>query len=132
MNTFHTVLAASLMVAGFGCVGQAIADGANGSTYVLQQFDGASMFMGLNDQGQLFQAVYDSTTNFKQAMLDKFIPTDPCRTAAVNYNGYVQVNDTVGFNNTLTSMVYSSCKAKVLVDQTSTIKSFQPVPSFDY
>jgi hypothetical protein len=128
MSVLRKVLAASLMVAGFSCMGQATADGANGSTYILQSFDGTSDLMGLNDQGHYFQGFYDSTTNFKQAALDKFIPTDPCRTLSENYNSYIAVNDTVGFNSTLSGMANFSCKAKVLVDKFGIIKSFQPAP----
>ena len=36
MNVLRKALAASQMVADFSCMGQATADGANGSTYVLQ------------------------------------------------------------------------------------------------
>jgi hypothetical protein len=84
--------------------------------------------MGLNDQGCYFEAVYGTTTAFKQAVLDRFAPTDPCRTLADHCNTYVSVNDTVGFNNTLAGMVTFSCKAKVLVDKLDVIKTFQPAP----
>jgi hypothetical protein len=43
----------------------------NGSTYVLQSFDGTSDLMGLNDQGRYFQGFYYMSTSFKQAVLDK-------------------------------------------------------------
>jgi len=87
--------------------------------------------MGLNDQGRSFQAVYGSTTRFREAALEKFTPTDPYRAWAEAYNNYVQVNDTVGFNTTLTSMVTDSCKARVHVDKRNPIwliRSFEPVP----
>jgi len=131
MKTVHKWLAIGLLLAALGWTGQAFAGGANGSTYVLTAFDGEFSLIGLNDQNRSFQAVYGSTTDFKQAVLDKFIPTDPCRTLAEDYNGYVQLNDTVGFTATLTGMAGSSCKARVILDRTSPvwkIRSFQPEP----
>jgi hypothetical protein len=103
--------------------------GADGSTYVLQTFDGTSLITGLNDQGRGIDGSYGSTTDFVIAKLDKCIPTDPCRIAAENYNGYVAVNDTVGFNAALSDMVTNSCKAKILIDTDGvSIKTFKPVP----
>jgi hypothetical protein len=102
--------------------------GANGTTYVLTNFDGAAQFMGLNNQGKQFTASYGATTSFKLAALDKYQPGDPCRIAASSYNASVAVNDTVGFNATLGDMAANSCMAKVLLDKANVIKTFQPAP----
>ncbi len=101
--------------------------GANGTTYVLTSFDGTSQFVGFDNQGKSFTATYGSTTSFKQAVLSKYQPVEPCRDAAASYNTAIGVNDTVGFNSALGSMAANSCLAKVLIDSTGTIKSFQPV-----
>jgi len=131
MKTLRTWLMVGLMIAVAGLEGQALADGADGSTYVLTSFDGDfNLIGGLNDQGRSFQAVYGSTTRFREAALEKFAPTDPCRTWAEGYNTPIQ-NDTVGFNAILAGMVTDSCKARVLVDKKNPIwliRSFEPVP----
>jgi hypothetical protein len=107
--------------------GEARAD-ANGATYVLLSVDSTNYVIGLNDQGRYLQGLYGPATRFRLAALDKYIPTDPCRQWAVNYNTYYGTNDTTGFFNTLVGMASNSCKVKALVDQASSIKSFQPVP----
>jgi hypothetical protein len=131
MKTLSKWFMVGLVLTSLGWAGLTIADGADGSTYVLTSFDGDFALVGLNDQGRSFQAVYGSTTAFKDAVLDKFAPTDPCRTFAEDYNAYISVNDTVGFNATLANMVAASCKARVIVDRTNPvwlIRSFKPVP----
>lgn len=131
MKMLRTLLMVGVVIAGVGWEGRAMADGANGSTYALTAFDGDFTLMGLNEQGRSFQAVYGSTTLFREAALEKFAPVDPCRTWAEAYNTYVQVNDTVGFNATLANMVTDSCLAKVHVDKKNPIwrvRSFEPVP----
>jgi hypothetical protein len=120
-------LVSSLVVA----AGPAAAGEANGSTYLFMSFDGTSL-MGLNNQGKTFNAIYGSTTSFKSAVLDKYIPTDPCRAAAASYDNYVGTDDTVGFDYSLSLLANGAptdpCHVKVLIDSSNTIKSFQPVP----
>jgi hypothetical protein len=102
--------------------------GANGTTYVITDFNSASELVGLNNQGKTFTATYASSTSFKLAVLDRYTPTDPCRAAASDYNGYIAVNDTAGFNTSFTAFAANSCKAKVLLDRNNIIKTFQPAP----
>jgi len=121
-----------LVVTTLAWAGQAAAGSADGSTYVLTAFDGDFSLVGLNDQGRSFQAVYGSTTRFKQAVLDKYSGVyPPCRDAASDYNNYFAINDTAGFGTAITDMVTNNCKAKVTLDKRNPvwrIKSFQPVP----
>ncbi len=84
--------------------------------------------MGLNDQGRYLQGTYGPATRFRLAALDRYEPVEPCRTLAAAYNTCYGFNDTIGFNITLSGMASNSCKVKALVDQSSGIKSFQPVP----
>jgi hypothetical protein len=136
LRTLRSLALAGALVSSFVvAAGPAAAGEANGSTYAFISFDGTDL-MGLNNQGRTFSATYGSTTNFKLAVLDKYAPTDPCREAAVGYNSYLAVNDTVGFDGSLTSLANPSvngiptdpCHVKVLIDSSNTIKSFQPVP----
>ena len=116
-----------------GVTSQALS-GANGKTFYLTSFDNVSQFIGLNDQGKTFTGSYGGQTKFKLAAIDKYIPTDPCREPAIAYNTYIAINDTLGFNASLTSMVPPSigptaiCKARVHVDKFNAIISFQPMP----
>jgi hypothetical protein len=104
---------------------------ANGSTYLFTSFDGTNL-MGLNNQGRTFTAIYGSTTNFRAAVLHRYIPTDPCRVAAASYNDYVGTDDTVGFDPSLSGLANGTptdlCHVKVLMDSAGIIKSLQPVP----
>lgn len=107
-------------------------NGADGSTYYLDGFDGTTAsFTVSNDQGRTFSATYASTTSFKLASLDRYAPVDPCREAAVLYNDYIATNDTVGFDDILSDFIIPTdpCKARIILDRDGiTIKSFQPVP----
>jgi hypothetical protein len=135
-RTLRSLALGGALVSFVVAAGPAAAGDANGSTYLFTSFDGTNL-MGLNNQGKTFTAIYGSTTSFKAAVLDKYIPTDPCRAAAASYNDYVAVNDTVGFDASLTGLANpldatgtptDPCHVKVLIDSSNTIKSFQPVP----
>lgn len=117
-----------------GSTAEALSVGAHGKTFYLTSFDNVNQLIGLNDQGKGFTGIYGSRTRFRAAPLDKFAPTDPCREPAAKYNGYIAVNDTVGFNAALTAMVpptigpVAVCKARVHVDKLNVITSFEPIP----
>lgn len=62
--------------------------------------------------------------------MDRYASINPCRTVAESDDNYVAVNDTVGFNQSLTDRVTYDTP-RVLVDKTNlieVIKTFQPVP----
>lgn len=123
--------------------GAGAGNGADGSTYVLTSFDGTSL-LGLNDQGRTFDAQTSTETNFRQAQLDRYIPTDPvraaCREAAADYNQ--ALTDVTGdggdgaLQGALSSLASTRCKARVVLypidpllpPNPIRIRLFQPVP----
>src|SRR5689334_19367840 len=95
-------------------------DGADGSTFFLTSYDGTTL-TALNDQNHSFIAQFGSTTTFKAAALDKYIPTDPykaaCGQAAANYNGALLVATSdggAGVRSAIASLASLRCKAKVV------------------
>lgn len=120
--------------------------GADGSSFVLISYDGTTL-TALNDQNHSFIATFGSTTTFKAAALDKYVPTDPykaaCGAAAANYNGALIVATSdggVALSSAISSLASLGCKAKVTFDTQNPynpgdpyvppnpIKQFQPVP----
>lgn len=110
----------------------AASNGADGSSYYLDRWFAASGsgggFAVHNDQGRSFSATYGSGTSFKLAALDRYSPVDPCRDAAKVYNDQLQagVDDTVGFS--AFTIPVDPCRARILLDSSGSIKSFQPLP----
>jgi hypothetical protein len=121
-------------------------NGADGSSFVLTSFDGTTL-TALNDEGHSFIAQFGSTTAFKPAALDKYVPSDPyraaCGVAAANYNGALIVATSdggVALSSAISSLAALRCKAKVVFQPSdpynpgdpyvppNPIKGFQPVP----
>jgi hypothetical protein len=119
--------------------------GADGSTFVLTSYDGTTL-TALNDQNHSFVAQFGSTTTFKPAALDKYVPSDPykaaCGVAAANYNGALIVATSdggVALSSAISSLAALRCKAKVVFQvgdpyhpgdpylPPNPIKGFQPV-----
>jgi hypothetical protein len=135
------VVASAALLGGVASAGT----GADGSTFVLTSYDGTTL-TAVNDQGHSFIAQFGSTTAFKQAVLDKYIPTDPykaaCGVAAANYNGALIVATSdggVALSSAISSLAALRCKAKVVFVPSdpyqpgdpyvppNPIKGFQPV-----
>ncbi len=98
-----------------------------GTEYVLNGFDASTLTIsGANRKGS-FSAPYNTGTVFRNAQVDKYLPGDPCRTFASDYNTAGLAGDSTGLNAALTNMATNGCHARVLVDsKLNTIKSFAP------
>lgn len=135
----------ALVVAAVFVPGAGAGTGADGSSFVLQSYDGTTL-VALNDQNHSFIATFGSATTFKQAALDKYVPTDPykaaCGQAAANYNGALIVATSdggVALSSAISSLAALRCKAKVVFVPSdpynpgdpyvppNPIKGFQPV-----
>jgi hypothetical protein len=139
---FAAAVLAAVVAAGAAYAG----NGADGSTFVLTSYDGTTL-TAVNDQNHSFIAQFGTTTTFKPAALDKYIPTDPykaaCGQAAANYNGALLVATSdggAGVRSAIASLASLRCKAKVVFlaqdpyhpgdpyVPPNPIKGFQPVP----
>ena len=96
--------------------------------------DGTHVYLtGTDGKGDTITAVAStSSTAFRAAALDKFVPSDPYLPVAQNYNAIlgsgVSTSDG-GFLNVVTG--FQGGKARVWVNKSSnTIRAFRPVPSF--
>ena len=80
---------------------------------------------GVNKHGRTVTATIASSTTFRPAALDRFIPGDPCRTPAVAYNEETAGGETpVG---PLGEMAALGCNARIWV-RASTVRALQPMP----
>ncbi len=94
---------------------------------LLTSFDLATMTVsGYNKHGWEYTGTLTSTTMYRTAVIDRFIPTDPCREIATLYNQAVLAGEAPIAR--IDEMVQNSCSAKVWFSPTATIRVFQPMP----
>jgi len=135
-------LTAGILIAALAAAVAHAGNGADGSTFVLSSYDGTTL-VAINDQGHSFLAPFGTATTFKPAALEKYIPNDPCRQAATNYDGALIVATSdggVALTRAISSLASLGCRAKVVFDAQdpyqsgdpyvppNPIKQFQPVP----
>ena len=87
--------------------------GVQGSEYVLSGFDGS--LLTFNGSKGSFSATFSSDTTFRNAQLDKFYPTDPCREFANNYNIGGVSGDTGQLLVAINDLASNGCHARILV-----------------
>ena len=102
-----------------------------GSVAQLSSFDNVSLLTFSTSKGAVV-AAFDNSTVFRTANLSRFIPTDPCRAFAINYNTATPTGDASGLFAAISAMAANGCLARIHVDRTSPnpppIKSFRPLP----
>jgi len=102
----------------------------SGSAYMLTGFDGTTL-TGANKQGSL-AATFDQDTIFRTAKLDRYAPTDPCRTYAASYNFAGVTGDEGGLLAAIAQLAANGCGARVNVVHSQApvdpCRSFRPIP----
>ncbi len=89
--------------------------------------DGTYTIGGYNSKGT-FRATFTASTAFRQANLNNY-PSDPCRTAASQYNTITSgtITDTNVFTGPITAMTQNLCTAQVwLTSGDTSIRAFRP------
>jgi hypothetical protein len=80
-----------------------------------------------------FTALFDNSTVFRNAQIDKFSPVDPCRQFAIDYNAGGISGDSGQLLASINSMANAGCLGRILTDKTiptpPPIKSFRPLPT---
>jgi hypothetical protein len=108
----------------------------NGSEAQLTGFDTTSGMLTFNTTKGVFAATLVNDTVFRDAQLAKFIPKDPCRQFAIDYNTAGATVDANGVYQAISAMATSGCIARVQVDKlvppnpVAPVKSFRPLATF--
>jgi hypothetical protein len=98
-------------------------DGPSGAAYQITGFSGG-VLTGFNKQGDTISTTFSADTTYRPANLDKYLPVEPCREAAVAYH---TSTDADGIFVSIGSMI--GCNARVWINnQTGQVRAFRTVP----
>lgn len=110
-----------------GMAGMVATDpGPSAVEYKLSSFDFQTLTLtATNKLGWTVIASLTPETSFSEARVDRFIPTDPCRAWAVEYN----LPDTESNISAIEELAALQCNVRLIVNaHSSTVRQFQPVP----
>lgn len=121
-GVLRVAAASAVAVVALAAAGPAAVAGssdASGSTFVLTDFDFDTRVVSASNAQFSLASPYDPETWFLAAKLDRYIPTDPCREAAIQYNDAIAT--AVGFDSqaldfALEALADRSCHARVIIN----------------
>lgn len=95
----------------------------------LTSLDTTGLLTGTTQQGASVSYPLTATTAYRLARLDSYIPVDPCRTAAQNFNTAVSSpSSEITVTSAIAQYASLGCKARVhIIRATSTISAFRPI-----
>lgn len=89
------------------------------------------LLAGMDRNGLPVAAYIAAPTRLRAAQVDKYLPTDPCKTLAEDYNASIASVPTgdATFGATMVSLASSGCAAKLHIDSAAGVaRLFQPKP----
>jgi hypothetical protein len=95
----------------------------------LSSLDTSGVLTGTTQKGATVNFTITSTTAYRAARLDSWIPVDPCRTAAQNFNdALTSPSSEVPVTSAIASYANLGCKARVhVIRATGAISAFRPI-----